>query len=273
MEEIKNVTITIPAKFTFKNQKLNEISINIAQIGQSMASSNREVSKLLGEVKKDKLYEEDGFKSVAEYAETTFGIAKSLAYQLAKVGERFYLVESEAAKKAAAMLPPSNLAEIANMTDEQIEKAIDAGEISPASTQKKLRDVAAGVKHFKPKVLEDYDIEVYIYHADGVETLNYNSHPLETVRDDALAHLKCPASKVIEKPFVREGKYDGEYHRGIKVILCPTGELVKIVYGIVNKPKPEKKPGKKTLDELTDEEIMEMLAARKAAREAEAAKK
>ena len=271
MEEIKNVTISIPAKFTFKNKKLNEISINIAQIGQSMASSNREVSKLLGEVKKDKLYEEDGFKSVAEYAETTFGIAKSLAYQLAKVGERFYLVESEAAKKAAAMLPPSNLAEIANMTDEQIEKAIDAGEISPASTQKKLRDVAAGVKHAKPKVLEDFEIDVEVIHHGVVDTIHFDKKPLEAVMDDI--REKTSVSKTVaEKPFVREGKYEGQYHKGVKIVLCEDGEIVKIVYGMVN-TTPAKKPSKKTLDEFTDEEIMEMLAARKAAREAEAAKK
>lgn len=267
MNEIQNVTIHAPASFTFKNKKLNEISITIAKIGESMTSNNREIAKLLGEVKKDELFKEDGFKSVAEYAETTFGIAKSLSYQLAKVGERFYLANSDAAKKAASMLPPSNLAEIANMTDEQIGKAIEAGEISETSTQKKLRDVAAGVKHAKPKVLEDYEIDVRIIRDGTIDTIHYDKSQLPAVLDD-MASRNVKLGEYIDKVFIREGKYDGTYHKGMRIVVCEDDTLLQIVYGIVSKPKPEKKPSKKSLDDMTDEEIMEMLAARKAAREA-----
>lgn len=271
MEEIRNVTITAPEVFNFKNEKLNVISAEIAKIGKTMTKGNHEIAKLLGEVKRDKLYEEDEFKSVAEYAKATFNIDRALAYQLAKVGERFYLVDSETAKKAAAMLPPSNLAELVNMTDEQIEKAIESGEITETTGQKKLRDVAAGVKHSKPKVLEDYEIDVEIVHIGVVDRIHFDALPLEAAMTEVRASISL-SSTLAEKPFVREGKYEGKYHKGVKIVLCEEGEIVKIVYGIVNKT-PAKKSAKKSLDDMTDEEIMEMLAARKAAREAEAAKK
>lgn len=267
MEEIRNVTITAPESFNFKNEKLNVISAEIAKIGKTMTKGNHEIAKLLGEVKRDKLYEEDEFKSVAEYAKVTFNIDRALAYQLAKVGERFYLVDSETAKKAAAMLTPSNLAEIVNMTDEQIEKAINSGEITDTTGQKKLRDVATGVKHAKPKVLEDYEIDVEVVHIGVVDRIHFDALPLEAAMDEVRSAISLSRT-LAEKPFVREGKYEGKYHKGVKIVLCEEGEIVKLVYGIVSKPKPEKKPAKKSLDDMTDEEIMEMLAARKAAREA-----
>lgn len=267
MNEIQNATIHAPAKFTFKNKKLNEISISIAAIGADMGKKNVELAKLLGTVKRDELFKEDGFKSVAEYADSTFGIAKSLAYQLAKVGERFYLSESETAKKAAAMLPASNLAEITNMTDEQVKAAMDSGEISATSTQKKLRDVASGVKHAKPKVLEDYEIDVRIIRDGTIDTIHYDKSQLPAVLDDMVSR-NVKLGEYIDKVFIREGKYDGTYHKGMRIIVCEDDTVLQLVYGIVSKPKTEKKPAKKSLDEMTDEEIMEMLAARKAAREA-----
>ena len=259
MNELQNATIKAPATFTFKNKKLNEVSIKIAKLGDEMAKKNVELAKLLGEVKKGELYKDDGFKSVAEYADTTFGIQKSLAYQLAKVGERFYLTESETAKRVAAMLPPSNLAELVNMKDEDIQKAMDSAEITPTTTQKTLRSVAAGVKHTKPKVLEDFTIDAEIIHKGTVDRLHWDKSQLPIAVEEIGDKVKL--GEYIEKQFIREGKYDGAYHKGVKVLLCEDGELVKLTYGLVEKPKAEGKKPKftkaqllKMLEELGEDE-------------------
>ena len=259
MNELQNATVKAPASFTFKNKKLNEVSMKIAKLGEDMAKKNIELAKLLGEVKKGELYKDDGFKSVAEYADTTFGIAKSLAYQLAKVGERFYLAEGETAKTVAAMLPPSNLAELVNMKDEDIQKAIDAKEITPNTTQKTLRSVAAGVKHTKPKVLEDFSVDAEIIHKGVIDRKHWDKTQLPVALADIAENVTL--GEYIEKQFIREGKYDGVYHRGVKVIMCEGGELVKLTYGIVEKPKAEGKKPKftkaqllKMLEELGEEE-------------------
>ena len=259
MNELQNATVKAPATFTFKNKKLNEVSIKIAKLGDEMAKKNVELAKLLGEVKKGELYKEDGFKSVAEYADTTFGIAKSLAYQLAKVGERFYLSDGDTAKKVAAMLPPSNLAELVNMKDEEIQKAIDEKEITPQTTQKTLRSVAAGVKHTKPKVLEDFSVDAEIIHKGVIDRKHWDKTQLPIALADIAESVTL--GEYIEKQFIREGKYDGVYHRGVKVIMCESGELVKLTYGIVEKPKAEAKKPKftkaqllKMLEELGEEE-------------------
>ena len=254
MNEITNATVKAPASFTFKNKKLNEISIRIAKIGDDMGKKNMELAKLLGTVKRDELFKDDGFKSVAEYADSTFGIQKSLAYQLAKVGERFYLSENATAKTVSGMLPPSNLAELVNMKDEDIQKAIDAKEITPSTTQKTLRSVAAGVKHNKPKVLDDYTVDAQIIRAGTVDTLHLDKATLPDAVEEIAKRVKL--GEYIEKQFIREGKYDGAYHKGVKVILCEDGELVRLTYGIVSKPKKadDKKP------KFTRAQLLKMLA-------------
>ena len=59
----------------------------------------------------------------------------------------------------------------------------------------------------------------------------------------------------IEKQFIREGKYDGAYHKGVKVILCEDGELVRLTYGIANPAK--KAEGKKP--KFTRAQLLKML--------------
>ena len=242
MNEITNATVKAPASFTFKNKKLNEISIRIAKIGDDMGKKNMELAKLLGTVKRDELFKDDGFKSVAEYADTTFGIQKSLAYQLAKVGERFYLSDNATAKTVSGMLPPSNLAELVNMKDEEIQKAMDEGEITPATTQKTLRSVAAGVKHTKPKVLEEYSFDAHIMRGTVVDTLHLDKATFVDAFEEISKRVTL--GDYIEKQFIREGKYNGEYHKGVKVYLTESKDLVLLTFGIVSKPKKsdDKKP-------------------------------
>lgn len=254
MNELTNATVKAPASFSFKNKKLNEISIRIAKIGDDMGKKNMELAKLLGTVKRDELFKDDGFKSVAEYADNTFGIQKSLAYQLAKVGERFYLSDNATAKTVSGMLPPSNLAELVNMKDEEIQKAIDEKEITPTTTQKMLRSVAAGVKHSKPKVLEGYAVDIQIIRSGTVDTMHLDKSTLPDALDKVGEKVKL--GEFIEKQFIREGKYEGAYHKGVKVILCEDGELVRMTYGITE-PASKSEPKK---PKFTRAQLLKMLA-------------
>lgn len=276
MNELANVTINKDmTTFSFKNKKLNEISAKIAKAGADMSSKNKEIAKLLGTVKKDKLYTDDGFKSVSEYAEKTFGIAKSLAYQLANVGERFYLVDSETAKKAAALLPPSNLAEIAGMTDEDIQKEMDKGSIKSTSTQKELRETAKKAKEAaekasktasKARVIPQYEADATIFRMEGADRIHFDKADIPTIEKAVKERINLDGAQ--SKVFVREGKYEKEYHRGITVWLTLTGVVV-LNYGLATKPPKASKPAEKV---YTVEELTAMLEAAKAAEASKAAK-
>ena len=163
-------TANAPAKFTFKNAKLNEISAKIAEQSAAMNSVynaakegaeavNKALAPLFGELLKSKCYKDDGFKSVADYAETTFGMSKSMAYMLARVGEKFYSDNADAVVKARETLSTSKLAELANTDRIAISKAIDAGELSADTSLAACRDFATAHKRpGKEKVLPTFTV-------------------------------------------------------------------------------------------------------------------
>lgn len=170
MNELTLSTTNAPAKFTFKNAKLNEISAKIAEQSAAMNSVynaakegaeavNKALAPLFGELLKTKCFKEDGFKSVADYAEQTFGMSKSMAYMLARVGEQFYSDNSDCTVKARETLSTSKLAELTNTDRIAIAKAIDAGELSPDSSLIACREFATS--HKKPgkeKILPTFTV-------------------------------------------------------------------------------------------------------------------
>ena len=87
----------IATKFAFKNAELNKFSESIAKIAIDSVNRNIELAKILGRITESKCYKEDGFKSAADYANTTFGINKDFAYQLARVGNKFFNSDDDVA--------------------------------------------------------------------------------------------------------------------------------------------------------------------------------
>lgn len=170
MNELILSTTNAPAKFTFKNAKLNEISAKIAEQSAAMNSVynaakegaeaiNKALAPLFGELMASKCYKDDGFKSVADYAEKTFGMTKSMAYMLARVGEAFYNTSSEDAKKARETLSTSKLAELTGVDKKDIGKAIKDGKLANDTSLAECRDFAtAHKKPGKERVVPTFDL-------------------------------------------------------------------------------------------------------------------
>lgn len=144
-------TADIQTSFSFKNADLNKYSESIAKIAIDSVSRNIELAKIFGRIIETECYKDDGFSSVADFAEKTFGIKRASAYQLANVGRRFFNSDSETADKVVKLLggKTGNLAEIVNMNDEQIEEAIASEKLTSKSTQDDLREIAKSVKPVK----------------------------------------------------------------------------------------------------------------------------
>lgn len=163
-------TANAPAKFTFKNAKLNELSAKIAEQAANMNSVynaakegaeavNKALAPLFGELLSSKCYTEDGFKSVADYAEKTFGMGKSMAYMLARVGKEYHNEGGELTAKAVETLSTSKLAELTGVDRVAVAKAIDSGELTADSSLADCREFAARhKKQGKEKVLPTYTV-------------------------------------------------------------------------------------------------------------------
>lgn len=171
-----------PSKFSFKDAKLNElsgkISAQIADMNALVADAreraeriNSALAPLFGEVMTSKCYEKDGFKSVADYAESTFGIGRSMAYLLARVGRDFYNEDNDYTKSARDTLTVSRLDAMGNVDRVALAKAIEDGEITSETSLDDCRAFGASHrkagKEPKAKVVATFDLYSMPRPADG----------------------------------------------------------------------------------------------------------
>lgn len=268
-------TVDIQTSFNFKNEKLNKFSESIAKIAIDSVSRNIELAKIFGRILETECYKEDGFSSVADYAEKTFGIKRASAYQLANVGRRFFNSDSETANKVVHILngKTGNLAELVNMSDEQIEEAITSKKLSEDSTQKDLREIANSVKPVKvinekravlsavvSHMTENGKIEVISSGSvivDNIELLkaigfNENDKIVKLNNIDTIVHVegKEDKTKTIGAEFLAYS-LDGVY-------------VARITCTYIEKPKVPKAPKAPKDYDMTAEEYAEFLAWRKA---------
>lgn len=206
MNELILSATNAPAKFSFKNAQLNKISEKIAEQSAAMNSVynaakegaeavNKALAPLFGELMASKCYKDDGFKSVADYAEQTFGMSKSMAYMLARVGEAFYNTGSEGAKLARETLSTSKLAELTGTDKKVVGDAIKAGELSAETPLAVCRDFAtAHKKPGKEKVLPTFSVMAVDNHAILAENV------------DKEAMYACVTSFLADNGLVEEGK-------------------------------------------------------------------
>lgn len=174
MLTIISMNTTLP---TFKSATLQKATNKIINIYTDAAKyadrKNREIARILGELSVSKAYEEDGFKSVSEYANMIFGMKKANAYALASAGRIYNNPDIPEAMKE---LSPSKLAELSGLDTETAVKAIESGEISKDSTQKELREYVSAKK---PTVVTKKKEKIYIAHphvpADKVD--DFTSSP------------------------------------------------------------------------------------------------
>lgn len=271
---LATATSDIQTKFTFKNESLNQFSASIAKIAIDSVSRNIELARIFGRILETECYKEDGFKSVADFAEKTFGIKEANAYQLARVGKRFFNSDTETAKRVVNTLKghTGNLAEIVNMSDEDIEEALNSGAISSDSTQAKLREFANSKK--PPKVINEKScrLSAIISHMEEngkIETVSKSSIVVDNVEllkaigfseQDKLVKLYN-----LEKLVHREGKEDTTKVTGFEAIAFTIDGTytAKITVEYIDKPKTpkSKKPAAPSLDM---EEYKAFLAWKKA---------
>lgn len=135
----------IRTDLTFKNAKLNEATRTLATIYARQEKDKKDVCVLLYNLEKDKAYKEDGFKSLAEFAEK-IGLDKSLAHKYENAG-RLYANENKEIREFAEKTDYSKLAILASADPVKVNKAITDGTLKSDMTQE-------GVKAWKESVSE-----------------------------------------------------------------------------------------------------------------------
>lgn len=121
--------------------EMNKVNALFTEVKAKTEAYARACAPLFGEIKRDKLYEKGGFKSLEDYA-AQFGVQKSTAYAWARVGEAFFLEDNAYTRKVRETLTMSNMAELTNADRVQLAAAIDNKEITGETAQKDIREFA-----------------------------------------------------------------------------------------------------------------------------------
>lgn len=270
--------LTIAEQTQFKDKRLAAATAKIVKLYNETSvyveRKNREFASILSTVKTEKSYEKDGFKSVAEYANTVFGISRSNAYALASAGD---IYNSDKAPEEVKQLSPSKLAEVANVPPEKLSADIKAGTISASTTQKDLREyakTAAPQSEDVPKVLPQYTARLVwggVWDEKDQEKFG-TPHILEDWHDiitqDILDNHVCVRRpEVIKLPKCQPYNSPIQDKKPITRYLYVT-EICAYVFEFYEKTTGKPKADTKTkAPEYTVEELEAMLAAAKARNE------
>lgn len=239
--------IIIRSNTTFKSADLNNAVKSFDKFFSGINKNWRDACILMHRLADGKKYEADGFKSVADFAET-IGIEKSTAHKMADAGMVYDSKVPAIAQFAneAGYTKASKVASIVKEgKSEELAKAIDDGEISPDDSVNEISSWKAtkAAQAKGDKVLPKFEVDVKKSNGD---TVHYDSIELENVTEiDGLQKV-------------------GMVKRGDNANPCAvyidtvTLETVVVQYAKVKKTV---KPVTKSIKKMTKEELLAALAA------------
>ena len=252
MNEMVIFDAKTPANINFKDEALQRVSLaiaeNMAEVGriyndakERTEAVNRALAPLFAEVVNGKLYEKGGYKSLDAYSEEVFGIKKSMAYMLARVGNAFFLTDNEYTRKARETFSVSTLGELCNSDRVAIAGAIDAGELTAETEQKTVREWGASHrkdgKNTSEKVVQTFDL--FVIHPTAPEGKRKFAENLtkQELEAEAVKH----AGMVESGHYTATIKMDGDKPSAAQhfIITSPTGVAFLFEY------RPHVTPAKK----------------------------
>ncbi len=256
--------IIIRTNNTFKSKDLTKATLGLADCFNSANKAYKDACVILAKVEANKSYKDDGFASLAEYAEL-IGLNKSAAHKMENAG-RLILSDNPVIRDFAAKADYSKLSLLASEDEDEVAEAVEKGELTSDSTAANVKAWKASrpVKEGKEKVLPEY--EVHIVFGNG-RMLDIEKTALESI--EALdGFMKVGAFKKVD---TKPGSDCEQKETPWDVLVNPfTGEMARM-YKV--KAKADKK-GKKSapvafdLSKLPDDIVAKMIAEYNAKREA-----
>lgn len=241
--------IIIRTEGKFKSVDLNNAVKSFDKFFSGINKNWRDACILMHRLADGKKYEEDGFKSVADFAET-IGIEKSTAHKMADAGLVYDSKNPVIAQFAtnAGYTKASKVASIVKEgKEEELSKAIEGGEISANDS---VSDIASwkatkALQSKAEKVLPKF--EVWGTFGNG-NTFHYDAIEIENVEE-------------ISEDFVKVGTVDLGIEKDVDkwtiYINRFSLEMLRVHTEKVKKEAKPAKKAKKSLDDMTPEELQE----------------
>lgn len=142
------------------------------------------IANLLDKVNTSKLFEDGGYKNIAEYSEKALGYKKVTTYQLVRVANRFLKGQSVSPFKMEDEkdYTVSQLMELIPLEDIQINGLIQEGELNPGMTTKEIRQLVKDTKAIEAKVeevVEDEEVTPEEFKGEKAESKAYDENNAE----------------------------------------------------------------------------------------------
>lgn len=153
-----NTEIIIRTNNTFKSKDLTKATLGLADCFNSANKAYKDACVILAKVEAKKSYKDDGFSSLAEYAEL-IGLNKSAAHKMENAG-RLILSDNPVIRDFAAKADYSKLSLLASEDEDDVAEAVEKGELSTESTAANVKawKAARPVKEGKEKVVPTFHI-------------------------------------------------------------------------------------------------------------------
>lgn len=150
--------IIIRTNNTFKSKDLTKATLGLADCFNSANKAYKDACVILAKVEANKSYKDDGFASLAEYAEL-IGLNKSAAHKMENAG-RLILSDNPVIRDFAAKADYSKLSLLASEDEDEVAEAVEKGELSSDSTAANVKAWKASrpVKEGKEKVVPTFHI-------------------------------------------------------------------------------------------------------------------
>lgn len=238
--------IIIRTNNTFKSADLNNAVKSFDKFFSGINKNWRDACILMHRLADGKKYEADGFKSIAEFAET-IGIEKSTAHKMADAG-MVYDSKLPAIAQFADKAGYTKASKVASIVKdgkaEELSKAIEDGEISADDSVAVISSWKAtkSARAKGDKVLSKY--EVWGVHGNG-NSFHYDSIELENIDELSPIHAKIGSFEMNE---------NGTPVKWTVYANMETGTMLRIRYEKVK--KETKAPKTKAVKELTKEDLI-----------------
>lgn len=153
-----NTEIIIRTNNKFKSKDLTKATLGLADCFNSANKAYKDACVILAKVEANKSYKDDGFSSLAEYAEL-IGLNKSAAHKMENAG-RLILSDNPVIRDFAAKADYSKLSLLASEDEDDVAEAVEKGELSTESTAANVKAWKASrpVKEGKEKVVPTFHI-------------------------------------------------------------------------------------------------------------------
>lgn len=153
----ENVKIVEVSKIdSLKNPELKNAAKQIVKLEKTRDRAAYAIAQVLKTVDEKRLFVEDGYKNIEQFASAMFGYKKVTVSNMLRIAKTYMLPDgSTILKNGENDFTYTKLSELLSLGADKLKKAVQDGEITPDMTQKELRNYVKKQKN--PQISEEHE--------------------------------------------------------------------------------------------------------------------